>query len=51
LKPHHQRPASLLFAALAFSLITFGKLPLFAVLVSLVPPSILVAGVENARAR
>jgi len=51
LKPHHQRPASLLFAALAFSLITFGKLPLFAVLVSLVPPSILVAGIENARAR
>ena len=51
LKPHHQRPASLLFATLALSLITFGKLPLFAVLVSLVPPSILVAGIENARAR
>ena len=51
LKPHHHRPASLLFAALAFSLITFGKLPLSVVLVSLVPPSILVAGIENARAR
>ena len=51
LKPHHQRPASVLFAALAFSLITFGKLPLFAVLVALVPPSILIAGIENARAR
>ena len=51
LKPHHHRPASLLFAALAFSLITFGKLPLFAVLFSVVPLSILVAGIENARAR
>ena len=51
LKPHHHRPAALLFAALAFSLITFGRLPLFAVLFSLVPLSILVVGVENARAR
>jgi chromate transporter len=51
LKPHYHRPASLLFAALAFSLMTFGKLPLFAVLVSLVPSSILLAGIENARAR
>jgi chromate transporter len=51
LKPHHHRPASLLLAALAFSLITFGKLPLFAVLFSVVPLSILVAGIENARAR
>jgi chromate transporter len=51
LKPHHHRPASLLFAALAFSLITFGKLPLFAVLFCVVPLSILVAGIENARAR
>jgi chromate transporter len=51
LKPHHHRPASFLFAALAFTLITIGKLPLFAVLFSLVPLSILVAGVENARAR
>ena len=51
LKPHHHRPAALLFAALAFSLITFGRLPLFAVLFSLVPLSILVVGIENARAR
>lgn len=51
LRPHRQRSASLLFAALAFSLITFGKLPLFAVLFSLVPLSILVAGIENVRAR
>jgi len=51
LKPHYHRPASWLFAALAFSLITFGKLPLFAVLFSVVPLSILVAGIENARAR
>ena len=51
LKPHHHRPAALLFAALAFTLITVGKLPLFAVLFSVVPISILVAGIENARAR
>ncbi|MBV8592457.1 MAG: chromate transporter [Acetobacteraceae bacterium] len=51
LRPHRHRPASLLFAALAFGLITFGKLPLFAVLVSLVPLSIVVAGIEHARTR
>jgi chromate transporter len=51
LKPHQHRPAALLFAALAFTLITVGKLPLFAVLFSVVPISILVAGIENARAR
>ena len=51
LRPHRHRSASLLFAALAFSLITFGKLPLFAVLFSVVPLSILVAGIEAARAR
>jgi chromate transporter len=51
LKPHYHRPGSWLFAALAFSLITFGQLPLFAVLFSVVPFSILVAGIENARAR
>ena len=50
-RPHRHRPASLLFAALAFGLITFGKLPLFAVLVSLVPLSIVVAGIEHARTR
>ena len=51
LKPHQHRPASFLFAALACTLITIGKLPLFAVLVALMPPSILVAGIENARTR
>jgi len=51
LKPHHHRPAALLFAALAFTLITVGKLPLFAVLFSVVPISILVAGIENGRAQ
>ena len=51
LKPHHHRPAALLFAALAFTLITVGKLPLFVVLFSVVPISILVAGIENGRAQ
>jgi len=51
LRPHRHRSASLLFAALAFSLTTFGKLPLFAILLSLVPLSILVAGIESARGR
>jgi chromate transporter len=51
LKPHHHRPAALLFAALAFTLIAVGKLPLFAVLFSVVPISILVAGIENGRAQ
>ena len=50
LKPYHHRPAALLFAVLAFILITVGKLPLFAVLFSVVPLSILIAGIENARA-
>jgi len=51
LKPYYHRPAALLFAVLAFILITVGKLPLFAVLFSVVPLSILIAGIENARAR
>jgi chromate transporter len=51
LKPHHHRPAALLFGALAFTLITVGKLSLFAVLFSVVPISILVAGIENGRAQ
>jgi chromate transporter len=51
LMPHRRHPAALLFAALAFSLITFGKLPLLVVLFGLVPLSIAVAGVGNARAR
>jgi chromate transporter len=51
LMPHRRRPAALLFAALAFGLIMFGRLPLLIVLFGLVPLSIAVAGIENARAR
>ena len=51
LLPHRRRPAALIFAALAYGLITFGALPLLAVLFGLVPLSIAAAGVENARAR
>ena len=51
LMPHRRRPAALLFAALAFGLIIFGRLPLLVVLFGLVPVSIAVAGIGNARAR
>jgi chromate transporter len=51
LLPHRRRPAALLFAVLAFGLITFAKLPLLAVLFGLVPLSIAVAGIEKAKAR
>ena len=51
LMPHRHRPIALLFAALAFGLITFGRLPLLLVLFSLVPISIVAAGIESARAR
>jgi chromate transporter len=51
LMPHRGRPAALLFAALAFGLMAFSKLPLLVILFSLVPLSIAVAGFENARAR
>ena len=51
LVPHRRRPAALLFAVLAFGLITFAKLPLLVVLFSLVPLSIAVAVNEKARAR
>ena len=51
LLPHRDRPIALLFAALAFGLITFGKLPLLAVLFTLVPISIVVASFESARVR
>ena len=51
LMPHRCRPAAMLFAALAFSLILFGNLPLLVVLFSLVPLSIAAAGIGNARAR
>jgi chromate transporter len=51
LLPHRRRPAALVFAGLAYGLITFGGVPLLAVLFGLVPLSIAVAGIENARAR
>ena len=51
LLPHRRRPAALLFAVLAFGLITFAKLPLLAVLFGLVPLSIAIAGIEKTRAR
>ena len=46
LVPHRGSPPALLFAALAFALITFIRLPLLATLFSLVPLSIVVAGIE-----
>ena len=51
LLPHRRRPAALVFAGLAYGLITLGGVPLLAVLFGLVPLSIAVAGIENARAR
>src|SRR5262252_9001974 len=51
LLPHRRRPAALLFAGLAFGLISFAKLPLLAVLFVLVPLSIAIAAIEKARAR
>src|SRR6516165_1881574 len=51
LMPHRRRPAALLFAALAFGLVTLAGLPLLAVLFGLVPLSIAAASIENARAR
>jgi chromate transporter len=51
LLPHRGRPAALVFAGLAYGLITFAGVPLLAVLFGLVPLSIAVAGIENAWAR
>jgi chromate transporter len=51
LAPHRRRPAALIFAALAFGLMTFTRLPLLVVLFSLTPLSIGVAYIEAARAR
>jgi chromate transporter len=51
LMPHRRRPAALIFATLAFSLILFARLPLLVVLFGLVPLSIAVAGIENASVR
>ena len=51
LLPHRGRPAALLFAALAFGLMGFGRLPLLIVLFSLLPLSIAAAAFQIARAR
>jgi chromate transporter len=51
LAPHRRRPAALIFAALAFGLITFGKLPLLVVLFGLTPLGIGLAHLETARPR
>ena len=51
LLPHRRRPVAMLFAGLAFGLMTFGKVPLLVVLFGLVPLNIGVAGLEAARTR
>jgi chromate transporter len=51
LMPHRRRPAAVLFAALAFGLMAFTKLPLLVVLFTLTPLGIGVAYIESARAR
>ncbi len=50
LAPHRSHPAGLLFATLAFVLITFIRLPLLSVLFSLMPLSIVIAGIQAAKA-
>src|SRR5216684_7057852 len=50
LMPYRRRPAAVLFAALAFGLMAFAKLPLLVVLFTLAPLSIGVACIETARA-
>jgi chromate transporter len=50
LMPYRGRPMALIFAALAFGLMTFSKLPLLAVLLGLIPLSIAVTGIGKARA-
>ena len=52
LRPHRRRPAAFVFAALAYGLIAFARLPLLAVLFGLAPVSIAVAVITgNAKAR
>jgi chromate transporter len=51
LAPYRRRPAAVLFAVLAFGLMTFSTLPLLVILFSLTPLSIGVACIEAARAR
>jgi len=49
LLPHRRRPAAVVFAALAFGLMAFTKLPLLVILFGLVPVSVAVAGIVGAR--
>jgi chromate transporter len=51
LVPYRSRPAALLFAALAFGLMTFSKLPLPVVLFGMIPLSIAVTAIGTARVR
>ena len=51
LMPYRRRPLAVLFAALAFGLMTFTKLPLLVILFTLTPLGIGVACLESARAR
>ena len=50
LLPQRRRPVAVLFAALAFGLMAFAKLPLLVVLFTLAPLSIAVAALSSARA-
>jgi chromate transporter len=49
--PHRRRPAAWLFAAAAFALAAFARLPLLVVLFGLLPLSIAAAGIEAAGRR
>jgi chromate transporter len=49
LMPHRRRPAAVLFAALAFALMAFSKLPLLVVLFGLAPLGMAAAGLERVR--
>jgi chromate transporter len=52
LRPYRRRPATFIFAALAYGLIAFARLPLPEVLFGLAPVSIAVAAITgNAKAR
>ena len=51
LLPHRTRPAAILFAASAFALMAFAKLPLLLVLLGVAPLSITVAALQRVRGR
>ena len=51
LLPHRTRPAALFFAASAFGLMAFAKLPLLMVLLGVAPISIAVAGFQRVSLR